>query len=51
MTMYSELLQEAIKAARTAYINAKTKEDRYHWQQLIKQCLDELNATHGRLIC
>lgn len=51
MTMYTELLQEAIKTARQAYIVAQTSEERYQWQQLIKLCLEELNATHGRIIC
>lgn len=50
MTCYHKLLQDAIRVARQAYITSKTAEDRYEWQQLIKQCIVELNETGGRII-
>lgn len=51
MTMYTELLQAALKEARIAYTKAKTDAEKAEWQHLIKICLEELNATHGRVIC
>lgn len=50
MEPVKEMLQAAIKRARIEYINAPTEKDRREWERLIKVCLEELNATHGRLV-
>lgn len=50
MTEYRELLQAALKTARKAYVYEPTREGKKEWMRLIKVCLEELNATHGRLI-
>lgn len=50
MTEYRQLLQATLKTARKCYICEPTLEGKKEWLRLIKSCLEELNATHGRLI-
>ena len=50
MTEYRQLLQAALKTARKGYICEPTKEGKKEWMRLIKVCLKELGATHGRII-
>lgn len=50
MKQVREMLQVALKRARYEYTQATTEHDRAEWQKLIKLCLEELNATHGRII-
>jgi hypothetical protein len=50
MTEYREILQAALKTARKAYVCEPTREGKKEWMRLIKVCLEELNATHGRVI-
>ena len=50
MTEYREILQAALKTARKAYVCEPTLEGKKEWMRLIKVCLEELSATHGRVI-
>ena len=50
MSEVRQMLQAALKRARYEYINAPTEQDKKEWADLIKVCLEELNATHGRII-
>ena len=50
MTEYRQLLQAALKTARQGYVCEPTTEGKREWMRLIKVCLEELSATHGRVI-
>lgn len=49
-TMYKELLLAALKTAQDARSKDKTKKGKAEWDRLIKMCLKESNAKHGRII-
>ena len=50
MNEIKEMLMSALKVARREYENAPTPEDKKEWEILIKSCIKELNATHGKII-
>lgn len=50
MSEYRSLLQAALKTARKCYVLEPTLDGKKEWMRLIKNCLEELNATHGRII-
>ncbi len=50
MSEYRQLLQAALKTARKAYVCEPTREGKKEWMRLIKVCLEELNAEHGRIL-
>ena len=50
MDEVKEMLMSALKRARYEYANAPTDKDKAEWARLIKVCIEELNATHGRII-
>lgn len=50
MTEYRDLLIQAIKTARKAYICEPTREGKREWLYLIKSCKKELNELTGKLV-
>ena len=49
MTMYTELLEAAMKVSKDAEKNAPTEQDRLQWRELNKACQLEMYRTRGKI--